>query len=340
MGKKGINITDDPHPWDTLMKLLMRNEIQALASLVLPGIEVGQALDKELKTKSVQGDFFFHSILEGFPIILHFEFQKKKDVDMRRRMWEYNVNMDIMENMPVYSVLVYVMKEDDDKEDTLVGSPYVREIPGTGMGHHFTFQVIKLWEIAPEVAKQPGFEVLLPLLPLTKGGKNLETVDDMINELVARNRADLLGLGQFCAGLVFKDEISQQWLKERFDKVLDIIQESWVYQETLQKGREEGRQQGLEEGLEKGRQQGLEKGLEEGLEKGLEKGRQQGALQTMQHMAIQIVATRFPEVEQFAKAIITMISDLHQLQMLTIELSVASSQEDARRLLFSFGSAS
>ena len=154
---------------------------------------------------------------------------------MRRRMWEYNVNMDIMENMPVYSVLVYVMKEDDDKEDTLVGSPYVREIPGTGMGHHFTFQVIKLWEIAPEVAKRPGFEVLLPLLPLTKGGKNLETVDDMINELVARNRADLLGLGQFCAGLVFKDEISQQWLKERFDKVLEIIQESWVYQRRRSK---------------------------------------------------------------------------------------------------------
>ncbi len=174
MGKKGKNITEDPHSWDTLAKLLMRKEVQALASLVLPGIEVGMALDKELKIKSVQGDFFFYSILESMPIILHFEFQNKKDANMGRRIWEYNVAMDITENMLVYSVLVYMTKEDDDKEDALVGSPYVREIPGTGMGHHFTFQVIKLWEIPPEVAKQPGFEVLLPLLPLTKGAKILK----------------------------------------------------------------------------------------------------------------------------------------------------------------------
>src|SRR5690242_17087697 len=163
MGKKGINIEDVNHPWDTLMKLLVRKEAQALASLALPGIEVGTALDKELKLKSVEGDFFFHAIFNGMEITLHFEFQKKKDTQMGRRMWEYNMTMDLMENRPVYSVLVYLMKNNDEPEDTLVGSPYVRQIPGTGMGHRFSFQVIKFWEILPAVAKQPGFEVLLPL---------------------------------------------------------------------------------------------------------------------------------------------------------------------------------
>ncbi len=310
MGKKGINIEDVNHPWDTLMKLLMRKEIQALASLALPGIEVGSALDKELKLKSSEGDFFFHAILHDLEIILHFEFQKKKDMQMGRRMWEYNVTMDLMENRPVYSVLVYLMKDDDEGGNTLVGSPYVREIPGTGMGHHFTFQVIKFWEIPPEVAKRPGFEVLLPLLPLTKGGNNLAIVDDMINELIARNRSDLLGLGHFCAGLVFTDEMSKQWLKERFDKVLEIIQESWTYQETLQKGIEKGRKEGLQQGI-----------------------------QTAQQTAIGIVAKRFPQLELLAKALITMISDLNQLQMLTIELSIASSQEHAKELLLSLVSA-
>jgi hypothetical protein len=66
--------------------------------------------------------------------------------------------------------------------------------PRTGMGHHFTFQVIKLWELPPEVAKQPCFEVLLSLLPLTKGGKNFETVDDMINELVSKAQQRLIPL--------------------------------------------------------------------------------------------------------------------------------------------------
>jgi hypothetical protein len=165
-------------------------------------------------------------------------------------------------------------------------------------------------EIGAPVAKRPGFEVLLPLLPLTKGGNTLEIVDDMINELLARNRSDLLGLGHFCAGLVFTDEMSKQWLKERFDKVLEIIQESWTYQETLQKG--------------------IEKGLKEGLQQGI---------QTAQQTAIDIVAKRFPQLELLAKALITTISDLNQLQMLTIELSIASSQEHAKELLLSLASA-
>ena len=112
MVKKGTTITDDPHPWDTLAKLLMRKEVQALASLVLPGIDVGMALDKELKIKSVQGDFFFYSILENLPIILHFEFQKKKGTMVtkdgkvkttHRWMWKYNSAMDIRMGRPVDS---------------------------------------------------------------------------------------------------------------------------------------------------------------------------------------------------------------------------------------------
>ena len=200
------------HPWDTLMKLLMERGAQAFASLILPGVWVGDAL-----------------------------------------------------------------------------------------------QVVKLWEIAPEVLKRTSFEELLPLLPLTKGGQNLGTVDDMITELVARNRSDLLELGHFCAGLVFSDEIGKQWLKERFTKVREIIEQSWVYQETIEKGLQQGLQQGL---------------------------------QTVRQAAIGIVAARFPEIEQFAKEIIETISDPNRLQTLIVELSIAPSQERAKELLLSFVSAS
>lgn len=34
-------------PWDAFMKMLLRKEAQALASLALPGVVVGDALDKE-----------------------------------------------------------------------------------------------------------------------------------------------------------------------------------------------------------------------------------------------------------------------------------------------------
>jgi predicted transposase YdaD len=134
------------------------------------------------------------------------------------------------------------------------------------------------------------------------GGKNLATVDDMITELIVRNRQDLLGLAKFCAGLVFTDEANQHQIEERFDKVQDIIETSWVYQGTLQKGREEGRQQGI---------------------------------QTAQRMAVNIVAARFPELELLARAIITTICDLQRLEVLVVELSTSSSQEDTKQLLLS-----
>ncbi|HWS85104.1 MAG TPA: hypothetical protein VN207_12695 [Ktedonobacteraceae bacterium] len=91
------------------------------------------------------------------------------------------------------------------------------------------------------------------------------------------------------------------------------------------------KQVGLEEGLEQIRERARAQGREEGC--------QQGGIQTAQQIAISIVAKRFPELELLAKVIITTISDLNQLQMLTIELSVVSSQERAKELLLSLVSA-
>jgi predicted transposase YdaD len=290
------------HPWDTLMKLLMRKDAQALASLALPGVVVGEALDKELTVKNIEADFFFNASLNGLAIILHLEFQRHLDAEMDRRMWAYNATMDIHTGKPVYSIVVYLVEEED-----LVGSPYVREVLGTGAGHHFVFQVIKLWEIAPEVLKQTEFEALLALLPLTQAGKSRETVEEMITELQARNRPDLLTLGYNFAGLVFTDEMDQQWLKERFEKMQDMMEGSWVYQEmtakSLEKGREEGRQQGL------------------------------------QQAAMSIVTARFPALEQLAKVIIASVSDLSRLEVLIVELSTSSSQEQTKQLLLSLVSA-
>ena len=292
------------------MKLLMRKDAQALASLVLPGIVVGNALDKELKVTNIEADFFFEALLNGLAIILHIEFQRSRDPAMDRRMWAYNATMDINTGKPVYSIVVYLVQEEN-----LVGSPYVREIPGTGTGHHFTFQVINLWEIAPEVLKQTEFEALLPLLPLTQAGKSRQTIEDMITELQARNRPDLLTLGYNFAGLIFTDEIDQQWLRERFNKMQDIMEGSWVYQEMTARSLEKGRQEGHQEGLEKGRQEGL------------------------QQAAIKIVAARFPKLEQLAKVIITTITDLDRLDVLIVELSVSSSQEQTKEILLSLVSA-
>jgi len=91
------------------------------------------------------------------------------------------------------------------------------------------------------------------------------------------------------------------------------------------------KQVGLEEGLEQVRERARAQGREE--------GRQQGALQTAQQIAISIVTARFPALEQLAKAIITTLSDLNRLEVLIVELSTSSSQEQTKQLLLSLVSA-
>ena len=66
------------HPWDTLMKELMSKGAQALASLALPGVQVGDALNRELNIKKIKGDYFCNAYLDNLAIIVHFELPKEE----------------------------------------------------------------------------------------------------------------------------------------------------------------------------------------------------------------------------------------------------------------------
>jgi hypothetical protein len=84
--------------------------------------------------------------------------------------------------------------------------------------------------------------------------------------------------------------------------MLDIIEDSWLYQEVT--------------------------------EKTLQKGIQQG----IQRATLRIITRRFPELEAFAREIIEKISDTNQLELLTSELSIAPDQGRVQEPLCSFAS--
>src|SRR5205814_1627835 len=110
---------------------------------------------------------------------------------------------------------------------------------------------------------QPGQIGLLPLVTLTRGGKQPEVVNEMIDRLAAEGEWDLLAMSNILGGLTFQKGPEREWFRKRFSMFQDILRESWVYQEIGQEFREKG----------------LEKGLAKGLEQGLEKGREEGRLQ-------------------------------------------------------------
>jgi len=284
-------------PWDDSMKMLVRANPQALVSLLLPGAKFEGEQDKELKARTVEADLLYNVIWRGRKIILHVEFQVEADKNMARRVWEYNVLTDYLTGCPVYSVVIYLVKR-----GTIVESCYKDEI--AGQRRLLDFQSIKLWEVPAKMLQQKGLEGLLPLLPLTQGGKSREVVEETIVQLQATGHQDLLPLSYAFASLVFTESTDKLWLKERFDKMHDILEESWAYQEIFGKGHKEGR----------------------------EEGRQQGVL-AMQQAVIDMVIANFADLETLARTKIAAIDDMQRLQHLIVDLSIAHTREQMEQVL-------
>jgi hypothetical protein len=156
-----------------------------------------------------------------------------------------------------------------------------------------------LWEIAAELLKQPGIEGLLPLLPLTKEGTHREVVDEMIAGLNVAGRQDLLPLGYAFAALIFNKEGDREWLRRKF--TMDILEESWAYQEMVKKG--------------------------------LEKGLKKGELQAQRETLLDIVQARFPELVSLTKKQTSITKDPQLLRHLTVKISTVQTANEAEQLL-------
>jgi predicted transposase YdaD len=211
-------------------------------------------------------------------------------------MWHYNALAYIHTKLPVHSVVIYLQ---EDKRP--IESPFVVRLPDGRPTQRLDFETIKLWELDPQIFEQQGLAGLLPLLPLTKGGKNRETVTRMIEGLEKAGRQDLFLVGFAVSWLVFTAEGDKQWLKASFSMMHDILKDTWVFQEVIK------------EGLE----QGLERGLEQGLERGL----------------LQFVEIRYPPLLELAKQVVEQKKSAQQLQTMLKALYQANTVEEAQAAL-------
>ena len=66
--------------------------------------------DKEFQARTIYADLVYEVQWQGEKIILHAEFQRKRDKAMARRVWEYNVLAECAVQLPVYSVVLYLVK--------------------------------------------------------------------------------------------------------------------------------------------------------------------------------------------------------------------------------------
>jgi hypothetical protein len=307
--------------WDSLMKMLVRANPQAFVSFLKEGACYQGDVANELIIRSVDADFLCQAIRNEQEMILHSEYQRRRDKNMARRLWEYNVATSFLTKLPVLSYAIYLWQEKN-----IATPPYKVEVDGE-LVHLFYYKDIFMWEEPPEKLLQPGLEGMLPLLPLMKGAKQTrdETIGTMIEGLRMAGKDDILALGYTFAGLVYRTESDQHWLKRRFAMFHDILEDSWSYQEIVQKG--------LDQGLRKGFDQGLQKGLDQGLQK----GREQEKLLSARFFLTRIIEKHFPQLLPLAQQKAAQLTSVDTLNSIIDTLLEVQTMEQAEQVLEAIG---
>jgi hypothetical protein len=133
-------------------------------------------------------------------------------------------------------------------------------------------------------------------------------VTAMIDGLRQADKEDILALGYTIAGLVYNTETDKEWLKRRFTMFEDFLEESWVYQEIVQKG------------------------IDKGLEQGIEIGKKQ-ALDALHTTLVNVVEARFPELTDLARQQGERFTVPELLSDVISKLLKAQTIEQARQIL-------
>ncbi len=167
---------------------------------------------------------------------LHAEFQTtmKSDVPMPLRFLDYYVGLKRKNpSRRVRQVLVVLKQTGEEIPDRYEDERTLH-----------IYDVVRVWEQNPaELMKHDGLLPLATLCRAESGEKLLSEVAARINQIKSRERRrEALNWSRMLAGLRYDKNLIYRIMKES-----DMLEESVVYQDILQKGRRRGLQEGAEE---------------------------------------------------------------------------------------------
>jgi predicted transposase/invertase (TIGR01784 family) len=184
----------------------------------------------ELSLEPIRADSLI--LLSSAEIIVHLEFQTEPDPLMAFRMADYYLR--IFRRFPNKRIIQIVIYLTPTNSDLVHQTVFETEV----MRHQF--QAIRLWEqpTAPFL-ESTG---LLPLAVLTQTPDKAQTLRQVAGKIEAisekRIQSNIAASAGILAGLKLERDFINQVLRK------DIMQQSVIYQEWIEEGRQEGRQEG------------------------------------------------------------------------------------------------
>ena len=210
--------------FDNVCKILAEKYPLDFANWLLPEtVEKIKVLKTELSIEPIRADSVI--LLQTKNRILHLEFQTrtKSETPIPLRMLDYFVRLVRQYHLPVTQVVIFLQETTNEIAFT---EAYIDEITT----HHY--RVIRMWE--QDSALFLNNPALLPLAPLTKTNSAPELLSQVATEIAKITdvpaRQNTAAYTEILAGLRFEKDLIRQLLSE------DIMQESVIYQDILQKG--------------------------------------------------------------------------------------------------------
>ena len=191
----------------------------------------------ELSREPVRADSVIFSHDEDETLHAEFQTTMKSDVPVPLRFLDYYVGLKRKNpSLRVRQVLVVLKQTGEQIPDRYEDEMAVHR-----------YLVVRVWEQNPaELLKHEGLLPLATLCHAESGEKLLGEVAAEINRIKSREqRREMLNWSRVLAGLRYDKGLIYQILKES-----DMLEESVVYQDILQKGRRRGLQEGRQEGAE------------------------------------------------------------------------------------------
>ncbi|MEA5531592.1 Rpn family recombination-promoting nuclease/putative transposase [Dolichospermum sp. UHCC 0684] len=222
--------------FDNVCKLLAEKYPFDFAKWLLPQApKTIKVLKTELSIEPIRADFV--TFLQTENRILHIEFQtnpqSKPPIPFREL--DYSVRLIRTYQVPVTQVVIFLQETNDPIVFT---EEYVNETT------RHRYRVIRMWE--QDSALFLNNLALLPLAPLTQTNSPQGLLSQIANNVAKiadrETKQDIAAYTEILAGLRFEKDFIRQLLSE------DIMQESVIYQDILQKGERIGEQKGEQRG--------------------------------------------------------------------------------------------
>jgi predicted transposase YdaD len=205
---------------------------------------VTAAADKALLVEDDAGEY-----------VLHPELQSSYNPGVPKRIWWYNSVYHQRFDMPVLSTAVLLRPEADGP--AMSGRYEVRVPKRTRPYHIFEYDVLRLWQVPVETLLAGGIGIL-PLAPLANDAAGqlpdvLRTIDQRLSVEAERDDADKLRAAtSILMSLRHPAELIHQLLKGMWPMWENVLEDSSIIKEYVQRAEQRGVKIGEERGVKIG----------------------------------------------------------------------------------------